>query len=124
MTAKKDFNNQKNTQINNLKTQIMKLKFLLASVILAAVTVSTADAQVVKRARNQHQRIKQGVTNGELTRAEAANVRNDQREIRQDVREAKADGVVTTEERKEIKQEQRKASRKIYRKKHNARDRD
>lgn len=102
----------------------MKLKFLLASVILAAFTISNADAQTVKRAKNQHQRIRQGVKSGELTRAEAANVRNDQREIRQDVKEAKADGVVTAEEKKEIKQEQRQASRKIYRKKHNARTRD
>ena len=35
--------------------------------------------------------------------------------IRQDVREAKSDGVVTTDEKKEIKQEKRQAKRNIYR---------
>lgn len=49
---------------------------------------------------------------------------NDQKEIRQDVKEARADGTVTKDERKDIKQDQRQASRKIYRKKHNNRDRN
>jgi uncharacterized membrane protein YebE (DUF533 family) len=34
------------------------------------------------------------------------------------VKAAKADGVVTREERKDIKQDQRQASRRIYRNKH------
>lgn len=102
----------------------MKMKLLLAAIVAFCFTISSADAQAGKRARNQHQRIKQGVQSGELTKAEAVNLRTDQKDIRQDVKEAKADGVVTRDERKEVKQEQRQESRKIFRKKHNMRTRN
>lgn len=101
----------------------MKSKILFSAILMALV-ISNTDAQTVKRARSQHQRIRQGVRSGELTRAEAVNLRTDQKEIRQDVKEAKADGVVTPEERREVRQDQRQASRKIFRKKHNNRDRN
>jgi hypothetical protein len=101
----------------------MKMKLLLAAITAFCFTISSADAQVTKRAKNQHQRIKEGVQSGELTKAEAANLRTDQKEIRQDVKDARADGVVTRDERKEVKQEQRQENRKIFRKKHNERTR-
>jgi hypothetical protein len=99
----------------------MKMKLLPAAIIVFCFSLGSADAQVVKHAKHQHQRIRQGVQSGELTKAEAANLRTDQKEIRQDVKEAKADGVVTKEERKEVKKEQRRESRKIFRKKNNER---
>ena len=102
----------------------MKAKFLAAIAIVMAISISSTQAQEVKRAHNQHNRIKQGVRSGELTKAEAANLRNGQKEIRQDVKEAKADGNVTKGERKEIRKDQNQESRKIFRKKHNKRDRD
>lgn len=101
---------------------IMKAKIMFTAIIMA-VAISNTNAQVAKRAISQHHRIKQGVRSGELTRAEAANLRNGQKEIRQDVREAKADGVVTPAEKQEIKQDQRQESRKIFRKTHNGRER-
>ena len=101
----------------------MKSKIIFSAILMALV-ISNADAQTVKRARVQHQRIKEGVRSGELTRAEAVNLRTDQKEIRQEVKEAKADGVITPEERKEVRQDQRQESRKIFRKKHNNRDRN
>jgi hypothetical protein len=99
----------------------MKMKLLLATAAIFSFTICTADAQIVKRAKNQHQRIKQGVQSGELTKAEAANLRTDQKEIRQEVKDAKADGVITKDERKDVRQNQRQESRKIFRKKHNER---
>lgn len=102
----------------------MNKKFLLATAIICALGINSADAQIKKSARNQHGRIKQGVKSGELTKAEAVNLRQDQKEIRQDVKLAKADGQVTGEEKKIIRKEQRQASHKIYRKKHNNRDRN
>lgn len=99
----------------------MKMKLLLATVAAFIFTICTADAQVVKHAKHQHHRIKQGVQSGELTKAEAANLRTDQKEIRQEVKDAKSDGVVTKDERKEVHQDRRKESRKIFRKKHNER---
>lgn len=101
----------------------MKTTVLALTALVFGALFNPADAQVKKQARNQHQRIKQGVKSGELTKRETVNLAKDQREIRQDVRAAKADGKVTGAERKEIRQDQRQASRKIYRKKHNVRDR-
>lgn len=98
---------------------------VLASVILLGAIFSSADAQTVRqKSRNERHRIAQGVKSGELTKTEAKNLARGQKEIHQDVKEAKADGVVTKQERKEIKQDQRQESRKIYRKKHNNRERN
>jgi methylthioribose-1-phosphate isomerase len=103
----------------------MKAKLFVVAAIMFSLGISSASAQVRQKAQNQHQRIKQGVRSGELTKPEAINLAKDQREIRQDIRTAKNnDGVITPTERKEIRQDQRQASRKIYRKKHNNRDRN
>ena len=101
----------------------MKTTLLAAAVVLGAFFTS-ANAQVKQTAKNQHHRIKKGVKSGELTKKETVNLAKDQKEIRRDVRAARADGKVTRSERKSIKQDQRQASRKIYRKKHNNRDRN
>lgn len=102
----------------------MKLKFLAAAVIAMTIGINSAEAQVKQTAKNQRHRIRQGVKSGELTKAETVNLAKQEKENRQEVKAAKADGVVTAEERKEIKQDQRKTSRAIYRKKHNNRDRN
>ena len=100
----------------------MKTKILFSAIIMA-LAISNADAQAVRQV-SQHKRIKQGVKSGEITRAEAVNLRNGQKEIREDKREARADGVVTPVEKKEIRQDQRQENRKIFRKKHNRRERN
>lgn len=103
----------------------MKAKLFVAALMLFCIGINSADAQVRQTAKNQQKRIRQGVRSGELTKPEAVNLARDQREIRQDIREAKTnDGVITPAERKDIRQDQRQASRKIYRKKHNRRDRN
>ncbi len=101
----------------------MKLKIATAAIIMA-FSISSANAQAHKTAQYQHQRIRQGFKSGELTKAEAVNLRNDQKNIRHEAKEAKADGIVNKEERKDIRQDQKQESRKIFRKKHNRRDRD
>ncbi len=100
------------------------VKFLSIAAILFGMSINSADAQVKHRAQNQKHRIKQGVKSGELTKKETKNIIADEKEIRQDVKLAKADGNVTAAEKKIILREQRKASREIYRKKHNSRDRN
>jgi methylthioribose-1-phosphate isomerase len=102
----------------------MKIKFLAATAFLMAFTIANTNAQTVRNGKTQHQRIKQGVKSGELTRAEAVNLRNGQKEIRQEVTTAKADGLVTRDERKEIRQDRKQESRKIALKKHNTRVRN
>lgn len=102
----------------------MKLKFFFATLILVAFAATSANAQVRKHAHNQRERIKQGVKSGELTKKEAKNLTQDQKEIHKDIKDAKTDdGKIDKQERKEIRKEQKQESRKIYRKKHNARDR-
>ena len=81
----------------------MKTKqFLLAAAILFGIGISSADAQVKHRAQNQKQRIKQGVKSGELTKRETKDLIGDEKEIRQDVKLAKADRNVTPAEKKII----------------------
>ena len=94
-----------------------------------------ADAQPARRASGvrtpvirtrqtiQAKRISRGVRSGVLTKSETASVMKAEKEVREEKREARADGTVTGAERKEIHQEQNQASRKIYRKKHNSRTR-
>jgi uncharacterized membrane protein len=79
---------------------------------------------IKRRQHHQQKRIVHGVRSGELTRREASRLRREHREIRQDVREIKSDGDVTRRERIKIHREQNRASRHIYRAKHNKRDRN
>lgn len=102
----------------------MKATVLAAAIVLGAF-FSTANAQTIKqKGKHERHRIAKGVKSGELTKKETKNLAEGQKEIHQEVKAAKADGVVTKEERKDIKQDQRQESRKIYRKKHNNRDRN
>lgn len=103
----------------------MKAKLLATAILIISLGIGNeASAQVRQSARNQHQRIKQGVKSGEITRSEGRTIAKKERDVRQEVRQAKADGVVTASEKKDIRKEQRQASRTIYRKKHNRRDRN
>ena len=100
---------------------------LLAAVGLLAVSYTCA-AQVVTpgikaRQRNERARIHQGVATGELTRPEAARLKSREANIRQDKRAAHADGVVTRDERQDIRKDESQASRAIYRQKHDGQER-
>lgn len=68
----------------------------------------------------QQERIQEGRQSGELTRREAAGLELQQAKIQHDKRVAKSDGVVTTAERRKLHAEQHRASRAIYRQKHDA----
>ena len=81
-------------------------------------------AGVNRRQHNQQRRIFGGVRSGELTRGEFWRLERNAREIRQDERQARADGVVTARERAELRRDLNKESRMIYRAKHNGRDRN
>jgi hypothetical protein len=100
----------------------MKLTKFLAAFLVLAITATSVSAQT--SSHKQHKRIKQGVRSGELTKKETRNLAHQQKEIREDKRAAAADGVITRDEKKDIKQDQRKANRTITRKKHNQRDRN
>jgi uncharacterized membrane protein YebE (DUF533 family) len=79
---------------------------------------------VNRRQERQQQRIGQGIRSGELTGRETLRLERNAREIRQDERAAKSDGVVTARERAGLQHELNQESRLIYRAKHNERDRN
>ena len=101
----------------------MNGKKILAALVIMIIAASNLNAQVTPNPSDKL-KIGQGVKSGELTKAETVKLAKQQKEIRKDVKSAKADGEVTTAERKDIKKDKRKADRTIYRKKHNNRDRN
>ncbi len=76
-----------------------------------------------KRQHKQTRRIGQGVRSGALTGREAAKLGHQQARIQHKKRHFKADGNFTKRERAKIHRNQNRASKNIYRKKHNARRR-
>jgi hypothetical protein len=76
------------------------------------------------REKAQHDRIKDGVKSGELTKAEATKARADQASIKRAETRAKADGVVTAGESAKLDAKQDRASKRIYKNKHDAQKRN
>jgi predicted transglutaminase-like cysteine proteinase len=78
--------------------------------------------KVNQRSENQQDRIAQGVKSGQLTAGETAKLEKQQQHINKQVaKDRKANGgTLTASEKKQINREQNRASRNIYRKKHNA----
>jgi len=101
-----------------------KLLVVIALVGLgfALAPAQTATPKVTKRQMRQQERINEGVKSGELTRREQKRLEHQQMKIETDKEKAKSDGVVTPKERAKLKREQDRASRNIYRKKHNERE--
>ena len=66
----------------------------------------------------QHDRIAQGVRSGQLTKEEAGKLHQEEKGIRQEERAYRADGKLTTAERKDLHQDLNQASKDIYQEKH------
>lgn len=101
-----------------------KFKTGLAIVIIAALPAlafaqaTPATQGIDKRKAEQQQRIDQGVKSGQLTPREAARLEKGQAKVQRMEDKAKADGVVTAKERKQLAHEQDKQSKRIAREKH------
>ncbi|MCE7873960.1 hypothetical protein DYH09_26810 [bacterium CPR1] len=98
----------------------------ISLLLLAALTVlalSPAQAQPVnERERNQANRIYNGVSSGQLTRAETANASRDLARIqRRESYYRATGGRYTAAERRATQHQLNRSSRQIYRLKHNAR---
>lgn len=100
----------------NLFLIITALRFLVISHAASAQATPVINA----RQRNEQRRIRQGVAGGALTRREAVRPEGREADLRQNKRAAKADGVVTSGERHELRKNENQASRAIYRQKHDA----
>jgi uncharacterized membrane protein YebE (DUF533 family) len=95
----------------------------VALLVAGSVLGQTATPVVTERQQNQKERIRAGVKSGELTPREAAKLRAEQRGIKAEKQMAKADGHVTAAERAKLRRDQNRASRDIYRQKHDAQKR-
>ncbi|NVJ26543.1 MULTISPECIES: hypothetical protein [Myxococcus] len=90
--------------------------------LLVALPASAAKAD--RRQVSQQARIVQGVKSGELTGREAVRLQHQHRELRRDIRQARADdGRLDARERASIQREQNQLNRRIYRQKHDGQSR-
>jgi len=100
----------------------MFTRALLIGLITAAAAVpvfaQTATPGVDARQERQQQRIDQGVASGELNQREAGRLERQQDRIQGMEEKAKADGVVTKQERRALQGAQNRASRHIAKEKH------
>jgi hypothetical protein len=97
---------------------------LAAGITLATPALADGTPRLDQRQQNQAERIRQGVASGELTRAETRRLVNGQQHVRRLERRAKADGDVTLRERGRLEHAADVQSRRIYRQKHDAQDRN
>jgi len=80
---------------------------------------------VNERQQNQRERIRDGVQSGELTGVEAARLRRQDAQIRlNEARARQSGGEFTPQERARIQRQLNRESRRIYRQKHDAQDRN
>lgn len=86
----------------------------------AASHDSTATPRIDQRQAHQQQRIANGVASGQLTAHEAARLERREAHIHKTEVAAKADGAVTPAERRHLLRQENRASRAIYRQKHDA----
>ncbi len=100
------------------------MKRIILSLLLLSTTsvifAQTATPVVRQRQANQQRRIGKGVNNGALTPRETGRLEAREAKIQQDKQAAKSDGVVTNQEKARLAGEQNRASRAIYRQKHDA----
>jgi len=106
----------------------LKKNIIIVGIISSIVTTTAALAgietpRVDQRQINQEHRIQQGIGSGRLTQGEANSLEAQQNRIDNAESRMKGDGVVTRGERLRLTHRQNKASRNIYRKKHNLRKR-
>ena len=88
---------------------------------IPALAQSTNDPRIQAREQRQQQRIQQGVRSGQLTPGEANHLEGQQARIHATEDRMKAKGNLTGKERAKLTRMQNRASRNIYRKKHNNR---
>ena len=101
-------------------------KTILAAAFLMAAQVSVSACQPAyggrsfsERQERQRDRIAEGRDEGDLSRREAARLRDRSRDVAEDKRDARADdGYVDRHERRKLQREQNELNRDIYQQRH------
>lgn len=92
-----------------------------AVALLAIAALPLAEAgEIASREKRQQNRIQQGAKSGALTAKETARLERRQAKIEADRQKALTDGRLTKRERAKLTREQNRASRGIYKEKHDA----
>ncbi|PYP85134.1 MAG: hypothetical protein DMF61_17720 [Blastocatellia bacterium AA13] len=99
--------------------------FVLSAAVVVGLGISASanTPHINRREHSEQQRIRQGIQSGSLTRREAGRLEAEQGRIRVDEARAKADGHVSYRERERLNHELDRASRGIYRQKHDSQHR-
>ena len=98
----------------------MSRTFIAAASLLALMTTGALADRIDNREAAQERRIEQGRRSGELTMRETITLKAEQARIEAMERRAKADGVVTRNEARQIEHAQDVASRHIYQETHDS----
>ncbi len=99
------------------------MKQLVVLILTLSVSSMAMAARVDRRENRQQGRIHNGVKSGELTQGEAAKLRHDQRRIERTENRMRADGNLSPAEKAKLERMQDKESARIYKLKHNDRQR-
>jgi len=89
-------------------------KFLLLGVM--ALLLGGANEALAQRRgndRSDRQRVRRGIRSGQITRDEARQIRERERQLRAERRGYRSDGVITRDERREIRRDERQQDRYI-----------
>lgn len=106
--------------MNIFKTLLIApLACLIAMPVAAHHYDGDRNPRYEKRIDHQKSRIREGIKSGDLTRKEASKLRKQQKQIASLARKYESDGHLSRHERKKLEKKQDKASKKIYRLKHN-----
>ena len=101
----------------------MKRTLIATSILLASVGIAQAQTagENAQRDADQQQRIEQGLQSGQLNTKETGRLERQEKTIdRQEARDEKSGGTMTTQEQARINREQNNVSKNIYNDKHNA----
>ena len=100
----------------------MKKGLIVATLLMIGGLLAVDNAfagRIEDRSHTQRMRIRQGIWSGELTRGEVKFLKHEQRRIRKIKKISWFDGRLTYSERRHLERMQNRASRHIYRMKHN-----
>src|SRR5215813_10861516 len=104
-----------------MKRRLFHLLFLVAigvSLAPTSVWAQSPNPSINRIERRDQARIRQGIRSGELTRQEARRLEAEQARIRVNERFDQADGKLSSREHRQLQKELHRASRDIYRQKH------
>ncbi len=112
------------TKINFMKKKLFISGFILSFLLIGiGSSAQTKTPNINERQERQQVRIAKGENSGQLTARETEHLEAREAKIQHDKRMAKADGKVTHAERAKLEREENRASKAIYRQKHDAQNR-